>query len=72
MKTVVHYDNFIVKVYNQVGIFTQELSKTDADEISNYVEQHNLGIRTAWDRWKLRDSQSVTMFTLKFNQLANS
>ena len=72
MKVVVHLSNFTVRVYKQVGIFTQELNKPEADEISEYVEQHNLGIRTAWDRWKLRDSQSLIMFTLKFNHSENS
>ena len=60
-----------VKVYQQIGIFTQELDKTDADFISEFVEQQELGIRTAWDTWKLKDHRCMTMFMLKINDLSN-
>ena len=56
-----------VKVYRQVGIFTQELHKQDADNIVELVEQHELGIRTAWDIWKLKDDRCMTLFMLKVN-----
>lgn len=56
-----------VKVYREVGIFTQELDKTDADTISNFVEKQQLGVRTAWDTWKLKDHRCITMFMLKVN-----
>lgn len=55
------------KVYRQVGIFTQELHKQDVDVIDQIVEQQELGIRTAWDIWKLKDERCMTMFMLKIN-----
>jgi len=59
------------KVYREVGIFTQELDKQDADTIADFVEQQELGIRTAWDVWKLRDDRCMTMFMLKINDLTD-
>ena len=55
------------KVYRQNGIFTQELFKEEADAITEFVEQQELGIRTAWDMWKLKDNQCMTLFMLKLN-----
>lgn len=60
-----------VRVYKQVGIFTQELNKIETDCITKIVEQQNLGFRTAWDQWKMRDHHSITMFVMKFHQLEN-
>ena len=55
------------KVYREVGIFTQELDKQDVDVIGQIVEQQELGIRTAWDIWKLKDDRCMTLFMLKVN-----
>lgn len=55
------------KVYREVGIFTQELDKQEADNIGQFVEQQELGIRTAWDIWKLKDDRCMTLFMLKIN-----
>ena len=53
------------KVYREVGIFTQELDKQEADTIGQFVEQQELGVRTAWDIWKLKDDRCMTLFMLK-------
>lgn len=55
------------KVYRQNGIFTQEIDKDSADTITNFVNEQELGIRTAWDMWKLKDNQCMTVFMLKIN-----
>lgn len=55
------------KVYRQNGIFTQEVNKEQADTITEFVEKHELGIRTAWDIWKLKDDKCMTVFMLKIN-----
>ena len=55
------------KVYRQNGIFTQEVNKEAADAITEFVEKNELGIRTAWDMWKLKDNKCMTLFMLKIN-----
>ncbi len=55
------------KVYREVGIFTQELDKQEADTIGQFVDQQELGVRTAWDIWKLKDDRCMTLFMLKVN-----
>lgn len=59
------------KVYREIGIFTQELDKKEAEAIGQFVEQQELGVRTAWDIWKLKDDRCLTMFMLKINDLSN-
>ena len=42
------------------------LTEEDVEEINNFVKQHHLGIRVAYDMWKFKDKQSLTMFMLKY------
>ena len=42
------------------------LTEEDVEEIDNFVKQHSLGIRVAYDMWKFKDKQSLTMFMLRY------
>lgn len=44
-------------------------SPTDADlvEISQWVQQNELGYRESHNGWKLRDAGAVTLFLLRWN-----
>ena len=47
-------------------VFKPELTESQAAEISDYVEQHQLGRRVAYDMWKLKNSQAMTLFMLHY------
>lgn len=42
------------------------LNDYDADKINEYVEQHRLGRRIAYDIWKFNNKAALTMFLLKW------
>lgn len=42
------------------------LSEEQADEIQQFVNEHELGRRTAWDRWRLNNRKCMTIFMLKY------
>jgi hypothetical protein len=44
----------------------QELSEDQTAEITNYVELHELGRRTAYDQWQLKNPQAMTLFMLHY------
>ena len=47
-------------------VFRPPLTESQAAEISDYVEQHQLGRRVAYDMWKLKNSQSMILFMLHY------
>lgn len=44
----------------------QELTEQQAEEITAYVELHELGRRTAYDQWQLKNKQTMTLFMLHY------
>jgi hypothetical protein len=44
----------------------QEISELQAVEITAYVELHELGRRTAYDMWQLKNPQTMTLFMLHY------
>ena len=38
----------------------------DILEINQYVEEHNLGRRVAFDMWQFNDKESLTLFMLRY------
>lgn len=44
------------------------LTEEEGQEINAWVQESNLGSRIAWDMWRLRDEQAITLFTLKWGQ----
>ena len=53
---------------NVVVIETDNASEELANEINDWVKEHNLGIRTAFLMWKLKNEQSVTLFLMRWTQ----
>lgn len=46
--------------------YIDTISEEESEEINNFVKEHNLGVRVAWDQWRFKDSASVTMFMLRY------
>ena len=44
----------------------QELSEDQTAEITAYVKLHELGRRTAYDQWQLKNPQAMTLFMLHY------
>ena len=51
---------------NPLAYWENALTEEDVEEIDNFVKQHSLGIRVAYDMWKFKDKQSLTMFMLRY------
>ena len=50
--------------YSEYSI--SEITEAQAQEISQYIQDHELGYRTAYDRWRLKNKKAVMMFMLKY------
>ena len=48
------------------AIAWQELSEDQTVEITAYVKLHELGRRTAYDQWQLKNPQAMTLFMLHY------
>lgn len=77
VKYIIERNKFTVRLFQHPASFSlepeiwsqceaAELDEQQAAEISDYVEQHQLGRRVAYDMWKLKDSQSMTLFMLHY------
>jgi hypothetical protein len=54
-------------VPSQLRPYVDCLTWTQVQEIDQWVTQLELGRRTAYDHWRLRDSAAVTAFMLRWN-----
>lgn len=45
---------------------TIALTKYDVDEITAWIEEHQMGRRVAWDQWQLNSNEAVTMFMIRY------
>lgn len=54
--------------HNVVVIETDNATDDLANEINDWVKEHNLGIRIAFLMWKLRNEKDVTVFLLRWTQ----
>lgn len=57
---VVRYGN----EYYEYGIV--EITEEQAQEITQFVQDHELGYRTAYDRWRFKNKKALMMFMLKY------
>jgi len=55
-----------VRVSNDNNSFIFELSEKQTEEITNWIQQVNIGHRISWDTWQLNNRESVMMFILKW------
>lgn len=44
----------------------EELTSEQAEEITRWVDENELGRRVAYDMWQLKSDHAVTMFMLKY------
>lgn len=47
--------------------FVNILVEHELVEIADWVTKHELGTRTSFDTWKLKNAEAVTMFLLRWN-----
>lgn len=47
--------------------YYQEIDTNEADIITEWVTQCQIGRRIAWDQWQLNNDDAVTMFLLKWS-----
>lgn len=59
-----------VRIFKKISAnelyYHQTLTEEDIADIDGYVTEHNLGKRVAYDMWKFKDAESLTMFMLKY------
>lgn len=54
------------RISNKQLYYHETLTEEDVADIDGYIKEHNLGKRMAYDMWKFKDDQSLTMFMLKY------
>lgn len=54
------------RISNKQLYYHETLTEEDIADIDGYINEHGLGKRLAYDMWKFKDTQSLTMFMLKY------
>lgn len=55
-----------VRVKSLMGAWSSEITSREAKEITEWVEQSQMGRRVAYDMWQLDGKEAYLMFTLRW------
>lgn len=64
MHRKIHVRNIRTQLLNSP--WSEELTSQQAEEITQWIEDNELGRRVAYDMWQLSSDDAVTMFMLRY------